>query len=154
MTVTYQTEPLADCREEIAALLKLHWDEVALDHDAIPLDTDWTSYEQMDREGQLAILTARKDGRVIGYHVTIVKPHLHYASTLHGFVDVYFVHPDHRKGMTGVRLFIEAEKALAKRGVVKIFSGTKKHLDMSLIFERLGWRPTETLYSKVIVPKP
>jgi len=127
-----------------------HWLEVARDHDLIPLDPDVDEYARLDATGELQILTCRKDGRVIGYHFTLVRPHLHYKSTLHGFVDIYFVAKDHRKGRIGVELFIEAEKALAKRGVVKVFTATKTHLDMSRLFERLGWRPTEMVFTKIL----
>jgi len=150
MTITYAVEPLADCRTEIEGLLYEHWLEVARDHDVIPLDPDWSEYERLDASGELHLVICRLDGHVIGYYVTIIRPHLHYKSTLHGFVDVYFLKKEYRHGKIGMQLFVEAEKALKQRGVVKLFSGTKTHLDVSPLFERLGWKTTETLFTKVL----
>ena len=42
--------------------------------------------------------------------------------------------------LTGYRLLQEAERNLKARGVKKVFSGTKLHLDMGRLFDRLGWR--------------
>ena len=79
----------------------LHWQEIALDKDTILLEPDVDSFIEMEQRGALQIVTARDDGRLIGYHVTIVRNHLHYKSSLSGYVDMYFIHPDYRKGRTG-----------------------------------------------------
>ncbi len=148
--ISYQTEHYNDCIKEIDALLYAHWQEVALNHDDVPLDKDEASYQKLADDGQLNIVTVRNDGRLIGYHASIVKTHLHYKSTLHAFVDVYYLMPEYRRGGIGIQLIKEAELSLANRGVVKVFTGTKKHLDMSKLFLRLGWHETETVFSKIL----
>jgi L-amino acid N-acyltransferase YncA len=150
MNVTYATEQWSDVWREMAPLWEAHWLEVALDHEAVPLAPDIAAYDALEAAGMLNVLVARKAGQVIGYHLAIVKPHLHYKNSLHSFTDIYYVAPEHRQGMTGVKLFKEAEKSLAKRGVKKMVSGTKMSLDMGKIFERLGWRETERTYTKCI----
>lgn len=150
MMVTYQVEDWFECWEEMSVLWDAHWQEVALDREKIRLAPDFASYERFAQDGSLHVVTAREDGKIIGYHISIVKPHLHYKDSLSAFTDVYFIHPDHRKGMVGVKLFKETEKSLKARGVQKMFTGTKLSLDMGRIFERLGWRETERLYTKYI----
>ena len=56
----------------------------------------------------------------------------------------------HRKGFTGIRLFKHVEKEMASLGVRKLFTGTKVHLDMSKLFEYLGYKRVEFLYAKLI----
>lgn len=148
--VTFAVEPWLEVKDEMSALWPRHWSEVALDHEAIPLDPDLVLYDYMATAGILHCVIAREAGRIIGYHLSIVKPHLHYRSSLHAHTDVYYIEPEHRKGMTGVRLFKEAEKSLVARGVKKMITGTKLSLDMSRIFEWLGWRETERTYTKCI----
>lgn len=155
MNVTYMVERWSTVWPELQPHWKNHWDEVALHHDRVPLDPDMEQYAMLDAMGRLSVLVARSAGKVIGYHMTIIRSHLHYKSTLHGFVDLYYIAPEFRQGMTGVRLFKEAVKELKRRGVVKVLSGTKlqisnktgKSLDMSPVLERLGWQSTERLYS-------
>lgn len=148
--ITFQTEHYNDCKMEVGRHLLAHWHEIALDRSSIPLDMDEAEYQRLADSGQLHVTTMRVGGVLVGYHAAIVRPHLHYKSTLHAFVDVYYIAPEHRAGRAGIQLFIEAEKSLKARGVRKIFSGTKTHKHMGPLFERLGWRETETLYSKVI----
>lgn len=149
--ITYQTETLDECLGEIELLLQEHFEEVATKKDKLGAPRmDVEAYYAMEQAGQLHILTVRKDGRVIGYHVSFVRPHLHYVHVLTGITDVYYLMPEYRKGSTGIKLFQEAEKALKARGVQRIFSGTKKHKDMGKIFQFLGWSEVESLYSKWI----
>jgi len=132
----------------------LHYDEVALDQDVIPMDMDVERYAALDVADILHIVTMRTapEGHLVGYHTSLVAPHLHYKSTLVAAVDLYYVLPDYRKGWAGVRLFREAERTLKARGVVKIASGTKLHdgLDMSRLFVHLGYRLTEQLVTKLL----
>ena len=156
--ITYQTELLDTCQTEINQLLFDHYDEIALDQEAIPLDPDWTAYHSLENQGKFHITTCRKDGLIIGYYAVRVDTSPHYKSTLHGFVDVYFIKAEYRKGKVGLGLFIEAEKALKARGVKKLLSATKLHesnrtgksLDASRLFDFLGWREIERVYSKLI----
>ena len=155
--ITYLVEPWSLIRSEIAQLWQRHYDELVSDKDKIPLAPDYRQYQEHATSGALHIVTARSDGQLIGYVFAIVRPHLHYATTLCGFWDLYYVTPEHRKGLglslvghPGVALFREAEKSLRARGVKKMFSGTKMWRDASHIFEYLGWVETERLFTKWI----
>ncbi|KQP36142.1 GNAT family N-acetyltransferase [Pseudorhodoferax sp. Leaf274] len=150
MTAVYAVERWKDIRPEMLPLLVRHWREIALNHADVPLDIDEAKYAQLDDAGALHIVTARNDGALIGYHVAIVSGHLHYASTLHGITDVYWIAPEYRQGFTGIRLFQRVEKEMRALGVKKLFTGTKVHLDMSKLFERLGYRRVEYLYAKIL----
>lgn len=146
----YAVERWKDIRAEMLPLLVRHWREVALNHADVPLDIDEGRYSALDESGGLHIVTARVDGALIGYHVAIISTHLHYASTLHGISDVYYIAPEYRQGFTGIRIFQRVEAEMRALGVKKLFTGTKVHLDMSRIFERLGYRRVEYLYSKIL----
>jgi GNAT superfamily N-acetyltransferase len=148
--ISFQVEPYEVCIKEIDACLERHWHEIALDHVAVPLAKDEAGYQTLADAGALHIVTVRQDGILVGYIAGIVKAHLHYVTTLHAFTDVFWLRPDLRKGGIGIKLFREYERTLIRRGVIKVFIASKVHLDMSKIFERLGWTRTEVVYSKVI----
>lgn len=148
--ITCQQEPWDECRNAVMAYWPDHWREVALDRDAVPLDPDVDAYDSHADTGVLHVVTVRKDGEVVGYHLSIVSPHLHYKSTLCAFVDIYWLRPDCRQGLTGLNLFKEVERTLKARGVVKVYSGTKRHLDAGVLFERLGWTEAERLFTKTL----
>ena len=148
--ITYQVEPWPNVLPEMQKLWPDHWEEVALNKDEIKLKPDLDGYAKIHAEGMLHVLVVREKGALIGYHVSIIKRHLHYADTLHAFVDMYFIAKHKRKGMVGVALFTRAEAALRARGVKKIIQATKLHLNMSRIFERLGYVHVEHVFTKYI----
>lgn len=148
--VTYQVEDWFSCRPEMEWLLPIHWQEIANDKDKIKLNPWWEAYEEMARNGQLQIVTVRTDEKIVGYHWSIIRPHLHYRDSLTAYTDIYYLHPAYRKGMNGMKLFKFAEACWRKRGVQKAYTASKFKLDMSRIFERLGWHRAEACYTKFI----
>lgn len=148
--ITYQVEAWSDVWREMEPLWADHYKEIALDQDKIKLNVDLDSYAHYEETGALHIVTVRKNGELIGYHITILRTHLHYKQSLSGFTDVYYLIPMHRKGLIGYRLFQIVEQTLKAKGVERLFTGTKLHLDMGRLFERLGWTETERLYTKLI----
>lgn len=148
----------ADVVLELQPLLQRHWEEVALDKEQVPLDVDHFRYAQLDAHGALVIVTARdprNDHRLVGYIAAIVSEHLHYAGSTFGALDVFWMEPGYRKAVNGMRLFAEMELELARRGVVKMVGQTKvrKDLDVSAIYEWLGWTKTEVLFTKVLLKR-
>lgn len=148
--VTFELAPYSVLREEIKPLIVGHWEEIALDRSSIALDPDWDEYDAMAARGELHLLTARNDGELVGYYVGIVKPHLHYKSSLTAYNDIIYIKPQYRQGMTGVRLFKEVERTLKERGVQRMYMNTKEHLNFGVILERLGYKKAETIYTKRI----
>lgn len=150
MTVVFQVEHFRNVQPELVDIVAVHWREIALDRAAVPLDPDWERYYELADAGKLSVVTARERGRLVGYHIAVVSPHLHYRGTLHGVTDVYFILPEFRKGFTGIRLMKVVDEELKRLGVVKRITGTKRHLDMGRLFERLGYRETERVYTKIL----
>lgn len=148
--ITFSVESWSDVVEEMKPLWPAHWEEVAMNKDQIKLNPDYKSYEAYEKSGALHIVVMRENGKVAGYHISIVRTHLHYADSLNAFTDVYYIEKEHRKGLAGIKLFREVEDTLKARGVQKIFTGTKKHLDMSKLLEYMGYVSTETLFTKML----
>lgn len=151
--ITYQVEQWSDVWRELEPMWMDHWKEIALDQTQIMLDVDHAAYTQYAESNSLHVVTVRNGEQVIGYHISIIRPHLHYKQSLSGFTDVYYLDPPHRKGLVGYRLFQFVEKTLQARGVERVFTGTKLHLDMGKLFLRLGWTETERLFTKYIGEK-
>jgi GNAT superfamily N-acetyltransferase len=149
--VRLAVETLAECWEEGQALLELHWREIALHRDLIPLSPDLASYQDLERRGQLQLVTMRDDeGTLHGYHVTLIRPHLHYQFSLTGFVDVYYLHPSHRKGSAAAQLFRFAESQMKARGVQRMYATCKLSLDLQVLFRRVGWTEIERVFTKLV----
>lgn len=148
MLLTYQTEEWPVVIPEMEQLFLEHWQEVGVSK--TPPNPDHATYLAMHENGMIHVTTARHNGALAGYLVAIISNSLHYSGVVHAAFDLYYLKPEHRKGMAGVRLLSEAEKALKEAGVDRMFTGTKKRLDMGLLFERQGWTEIERTYTKWI----
>jgi GNAT superfamily N-acetyltransferase len=137
--------------DDAAYLFEPHWIETELDQDSIPVSIWREAYEEMWKNGVLHIVSVRKAGKIIGYHVTNVQPHIHHSETIMGFTLAFYLAPEHRLGGIGIKLLKFVEKTLAEeRGVKKFYLTTKEKPDLSRLFEMLGYRPDERTFSKII----
>ena len=150
---TYQSEDPETFIDELQSILPKHYDELCVTKD-FPLMPDYEAYGRLYMAGMLRCITVRDDAELIGYALFIVQPHLHYKSCKTAFEDIYFLKKEYRKGRLGIRLFQFAEKELRNEGVNRIVMHTKIHLDNSSLFEYLGYKLTDKLYTKILSTEP
>lgn len=150
MTLVVQAEPYKDFIEEAKKLYPLHWEELALNKDKVPLDPMYEAYDDLADKDKLLTVTMRRDGELVGYFIGIVSPELHYRTCIALTMDIFWTHPSIRNGGAGIRLFRAVENEAKRRGVQRIYHGSKLHKDSSRLFEYFGMRPIEVYYSKWI----
>ena len=148
--IEYKEETFDQVIDEIKPLLEDHYDEIALDKEAIKLNPDYGIYKSLCDSGVMRVITARDGNKLVGYCVCIIKYHLHYKDSLTAFNDIFYISKEYRKGLTGVKLFIKTEEILKKYGVQRIAMNTKVHHDVGAIFDRLGYKETERVFTKMI----
>lgn len=146
----FQCERWREVESEIVRLMPLHWQELALDQETIRLDLDFLAYRTLDAQGDLMVITARHEGQLKGYYVGMVRPHLHYRSTIFGICDAYWIHPDERRGKLGVEFFQFVENVLKGRGAKSMITTSKKHLNIAPLFAHLGHKEVGSIYQKWI----
>jgi GNAT superfamily N-acetyltransferase len=151
--VSVQTETWKAIDSEIEEVSGFHWEELALDKLLFQRDLDHEQYLALDNLGRMHVVTARDDGRLVGYAVWFVMPHhLHYKSSGQvALADMYFIKREYRKGGLGVRMFRESERGLRERGVIRAHASCKVHEDHTKMFEMMGWAHTDSTLSKVLV---
>lgn len=65
----------------------------------------------------------------------------------------WYVNPQHRKGLTGVRLLREFEAEAARRGakrILMIYIHQPQAAKFDKFYERAGYKPLEVVYSKEV----
>lgn len=144
----------ADCDpfafvEELKELFPLHYEELCVTKD-FPLAPDYEAYKRLADNGMLRCITVRADDEVIGYAIFVIQPHLHYMTCKTAFEDIYYIRPEFRKGRVGIRLFKYAEEVLKGIGVNRVIMHTKIHMDNSKLFEYLGYKWTDKLFTKIL----
>lgn len=145
--ITYSRENLDRSKNEATELIAQHWDEVAHDQQDRLLDVDWESLEALERNGQLYILTARDDGRLIGYVAAILRPHFHSKGTMSAYVDAIFLSKAARKNNVGIRLIQMANTALCELADF-VYWHIKPERNFAPILRRLGYHFIEEIWGR------
>ena len=148
--VPEQVGPYRKLLPELVECYGLHWEELALNKDKVPLDPQYDLYEARDDAGQLLLVTLRETGRLVGYFIGFIAPGFHYKTCLTLTMDIFWTHPDVRGGFSGVKLFRLVEKEAKRRGVHRMVYGSKMHKDASRLFDFLKMEPVEVYYTKWI----
>ena len=110
--LTCEWEPLAALLDDgLAELVRLHWEEVGVHKDEMPLDPDREGYQEDETAGKLRLLGGRIDGVLAGYHsLYVLKGHRHYRSTPQALSDAIYVLRDRRRSGLGLHLIDKAEQ--------------------------------------------
>lgn len=144
--LTAHVESLTERLEDLKPFFPLHWEELALNQKQVPLDPQYGIYLAKDAAGEVMLVTLRKAGEIVGYFVGFVGPGLHYKTCLTLTMDIFYVVPAHRGDGGGFVLFKVVEVEARRRGVQRMFVGSKMHKDASFLFEKLGYELVETFY--------
>ncbi len=144
----FQREFICEVVGEVEPLLNQHYQELVQERDQIKIDPRWEDYAALERMGFFHVFTARADGKLVGYGAFFLNKHLHHASLTSAVNDVLFLHPDHRSGMTGIKLIRFCESELKAMGADKLCIHAKQESTLHLILERLGYTAEEITMSK------
>ena len=148
--LSIKQEFLALCQSECSDLIREHWEEIAVNKDKIKLNPDWDFYHALEEQDKLRIFTARDEGNLVGYFVTILSYNPHYKDHLFAVNDVLFLSKEYRKGFAGVRLVKFAEKCLKEDGVSVLSINTKVHQPFDQMMDYLNYNLQERVYTKFL----
>ncbi len=138
--ITYRDERYCQCINEIVPLFTNHWKEIANHQGVIPLDPDFDKYQNVEDNNMLRIYTARDDGKLIGYFISFVSPHMHYKSTIYALNDIMYIDPSYRGSTVGFRLIKGAMVDLKSNcGVDKLVIHMKVTHEFRKLLTKLGF---------------
>ncbi len=140
----------SECIEHAAPLLLEHWEEVAKNKQVMVLNPDVERYRLMESAGMVMSLGAFIDGEMVGYSVSFIGTHLHYAGLIYANNDVIYVRKDCRNGKAGVQLIKETERMAKERGAKLMLWHAKESTAFDSLLPRLGYGVQDVIYSKGI----
>ena len=136
--------------EHLEPLFAEHYEELSLHKGRFPLAPDYITYATLELEGRLVFMALKREGDILGYFSTIVKPGLHYHTCLTAHPDMFFIAKQHRGyGAGAFRLVRGMEKELRRIGV-QYWQTTAKigHRNGQRLLEASGFTPTDVVYGK------
>lgn len=146
--ITYQREALCTIAMDVDELLELHHEEMSLNKDSLRLAPIWSRYAALEAAEAFVAFTARKDGELIGYSAFFVNRHLHYEDLVSAVNDVLFLHPTHRRGLTGVKLIKFSEQQLRVLGAQSFSWYAKYDSNLARLLTHLGYKSEEAVFVK------
>lgn len=135
---------------EAQDLFKLHYKEIAERQDVIKFNPNTEKYASMHEQDMIEVHSVRDDGKLVGYSVWFVFSHLHYKDSITASSDVLYIHPDYRKGFTGIQFLRWTTEEIKKRNPMRILFHVKPFLDYGPILERMGAKYFEKTYSIIM----
>ena len=133
--------------DELKRIIPLHYEELAMNKDKVPLAPQWPKYARAEANGELFFVALRDAGNMAGYFIGFVGPGLHYETCLTCVQDIFYVKPDERGAAAGKILFDFVENELKRRGVQRLITNSKNHFPAAWMFDKRGYEPIETIHS-------
>ena len=149
--VTFSIDPMDTAIDDATALFSQHWVECACWKDKIKLNVDKERYLAANAAGIARAYTMRDDdGTLVGYAGVILNKHLHYKDDVFAMVDVLYIEPEYRNGLSAVKFMKWVEANIKEIGVSVMTYHIKSFHDYPAIFERLGFEKIEYIYAKCL----
>lgn len=140
-----QEESLWDCIQELLDLGRLSHKEIdTLDLNYNP---NVVMYNNLSEAGVLFILTMRKDGRLVGYTMSAVSPHMTDIDKLISITLVMYVSEEAR-GHEAIKLIDSTTDLMQVKGSIQHTFGVPVQNDYRKILERKNFTKVETMFSK------
>lgn len=143
--LTFRATSWAEIEERAAPMFAAHWREIG--HD-MPYDLDAAMYRALDGMKELRCIIAESGMKIAGYAVSLVRPWAHCKGRTLGYVDAYYLAPQFREGLAGVRFLRAVEDDLKAAGADTMLIGTMAAVDRAPVLERMGFGKAETIYRK------
>lgn len=149
-TVEYSSEDIEDVWDEVVALGKESFNEIATFGKGGGTSPSKSIYLMLRDCSLLQLSTARKDGELIGYALFAVATHPHHEGCLHAMCDTLYVRKEHRKGWVAVRLLKHAEEACKQLGAGVMTVSMSVASPFDSLAEYLGYEKVEIVCMKQI----
>lgn len=147
MTVEFSVIKVSDNLDKVMGLLEQHYEELSVTKN-FKLNPDYQIYLEAEKKGTCRAIACLNEGEIIGYIVYFIGINLHYKDCLLATEDIYYLKPEYRRGLTGLRMFKFAEDYLKTLGVNMVRYSTKTHMDNTRLFEFLGCSLIEKVFIK------
>jgi len=145
--MVYTQEKYEDIIPELDKILPLFYKEV----DIYPENpTPDINHELLSNIPELQVVTAREDGKLVGFHIALIENDIFYKTLILACVLFYYLHPDHRGEGRGTKMFEHAEKLYKEKDVDRVFMSRKIYINNEKMFTKLGYTHLESNYTKAI----
>jgi GNAT superfamily N-acetyltransferase len=145
--LTVQQEHYSDVlRDELMPMLEQNWKESPSYNQEIALAPNFERYKYMDSQGMVMCLTARDEGRLVGYAIWYVVTSFNYQGKSGHGVAAYIEEAHRGHGMDLLR---KGEALLREQGIQRFYWFARPGSTLYKLLQRLGYVADEAVMEKV-----
>ena len=145
--ISVKREKYSDAINYIDNISSALSEEVDLGHSYAP-DLDHDQFFAMEEIGSLCVVTAKKDGEIVGFHISSIQNDIFFKTKKTAYVLFYFLDKNCRGNGNGLKLFEFADNEFKKEGADRAFMSRKTHINNEKLFTKLGYNLIESNYEK------
>lgn len=150
--IVYGRETIAQAKDEIASLAPVAWSEMAQGpYGGMDYQVNWPLYEKAESSGSAFLVTARRNGDLVGYIGMIVHAHMSTTDTA-ATSATYYVRPCPQRGLILRRLIASAMNEGRRRGATIAAIRTHPWASCGPILEAMDFLPAEIVYILKLAP--
>lgn len=148
--ISFQWESYGVVYKQMAPFLYAYWRENEPHPDAAPYDPDFELYFNLERDGRIAVFTARRTDLILGFNSFFVSTTFARRSVVTAVADILFLRPAERGGSLALKLIKGAERGLAERNALFARYTPSSAANLGLLLQRAGYAKKGGDYEKVI----
>lgn len=148
--IEFRREKYGDVVDYLENLSTTMTEETDLGHSYTP-ELDHDQFLGMEDFGVLCVITARKDGDIVGFHISTIQPDIFFRTKKTAYVLFYYMDKECRGNGNGFKLFKFADDEFKSSGAQRAFMSRKIHINNEKIFNELGYNHIEANYEKYYV---
>lgn len=145
----FYVEPIGDNLDEVMPMWKAHWDEQREeDLRGVVFCPAIDYFKQLEKSGHFVHITVRKDKELVGHFGLAFGMNKNTSQRVAGD-DFFFIKPEHRKGLLGVKLIKFARDYSFEIGGATEFSVSYRVsvADLDPILRRCGMHKIASVYT-------
>lgn len=146
----YDIETFHSVENELKKYNQEHWEEASFLATSFPCNPDDETAAMLSDLGVLHFITARHEGRLVGYMSFSVHRHPHSRDVFVAYNERTFVDKSFRKQNVATELLYKAEEFLYNSGVKVVYVGCPDGTGMESLLGNSGYKPTEVIMTKVL----
>ena len=147
MSLTINREKYSDVIDYLDNLSTTMTKETDLGHSYTP-DVDHEQFLTLEDVGYLCVITARKDGEIVGFHISTIQNDIFFKTVKIAVVLFYYLEKKHRGNGNGLKLFEFADNEFKNCGAKRTIMSRKVHINNEKLFAKLGYNLIESNYEK------
>lgn len=136
--------------ERALPLIQAHYDEIARNKRVMVLKPNAEAYKFLEDKGAVLAYAAIDGAEIVGYSVSLVSPHLHYADLVYANNDVIYVAPSHRHAGVGRALIARTEEDAKARGARLVCWHAKPDTALADILRDMAYGVQDIIFSREV----